>query len=131
MSKIKFEIYNKSYDEVKIKTPPKDTIIYIDPPYKGTADKGYNPTIKKVIGKERYYSNKSKRYYEKTKVEHFDYDILYDWCHKMAQKGYKVFMSEYNCDSPYVEEKFSIKKRSNFCPNKVGNQRVERLYLWH
>jgi len=35
-NKINFEILNYSYDEVKIKTPINETIIYLDPPYKNT-----------------------------------------------------------------------------------------------
>lgn len=36
-------IYNKSYDAVKIETPPDKTIIYLDPPYENTS--GYQKTI--------------------------------------------------------------------------------------
>jgi len=35
-NKINFEILNYSYDEVEIKTPIDETIIYLDPPYKNT-----------------------------------------------------------------------------------------------
>lgn len=35
-------IQNKSFDEVRIKTPIDETIIYLDPPYKGTASYSEN-----------------------------------------------------------------------------------------
>ena len=103
--------YNLSYEKVKIDTPPSETIIYLDPPYKGTVVDGYSS--------------------KKNDTGIFDYEVLYSYCHKLAQKGYKVYMSEYSCDSPFAEEIWSREKRNNFSLDKSVVKNIERLYLWH
>ena len=62
---------NLDYAEVKISTPPQDTIIYADPPYANTSEY-------KLCGNS------------------FDYERFYQWCIDKAKKGYNVFVSEYN-----------------------------------
>jgi len=59
---------NTEYWNVEI---PDNSIIYCDPPYRGTA---------------KYKANESG----------LDYDKFYDWCRDMSQKGHQVFVSEYN-----------------------------------
>lgn len=60
------EITNLSYELVEINTPIESTIIYCDPPYKGTA---------------KYQSGVG-----------FDYDAFYSW---VNNNHYKVYVSEY------------------------------------
>ena len=124
--------YNLSYEKVNIDTAPNDTVVYIDPPYKGTTVKGYSfKEIKKIKWFSQLACSGKGRYYEKTIKETFDYDKLYEYCHDLAQKGYKVYMSEYSCDSPYAEEIWCREKRNNFSVNKSSNNNIERLYIWH
>ena len=63
----RLEITNLSYEQVKINTPIESTIIYCDPPYKGTA------TYQSGMG--------------------FDYEAFYDW---VNDNPYKVYISEYS-----------------------------------
>jgi site-specific DNA-adenine methylase len=106
------KVFNLSYENVKIDTPPNETIIYLDPPYKGTTTKNYDGV---------------------NDFQNLDYDKLYQWCHEMAQKGYSVFMSEYSCDSPYAEEIWQKEKQIKYSATKSreNDVRIERLYLWH
>ncbi|WP_300227263.1 DNA adenine methylase [uncultured Bacteroides sp.] len=53
------------YDKLEI---PENSIIYCDPPYKGT--KGYD-------------------------IE-FDHDMFYDWCFKKNDEGHRIYISEYS-----------------------------------
>jgi len=52
------------------------TIIYCDPPYKGTT---------------------------KYKTETFPYDEFYKWCRLMKSKGNKIFISEYNMPEDFIQ----------------------------
>lgn len=91
------ELYCCSYDALEV---PPDSIIYCDPPYKGT--KGYD-------------------------VE-FDYPKFYDWCKAMKQAGHKVFISEYAMPSEFtciwsMEVANSLDRFS-----KKRERRTERLF---
>jgi len=57
--------YNLSYDALKI---PALSIIYCDPPYRGTS--GYGNT--------------------------FNHNLFYDWCRLQKAKGHTIYISEYN-----------------------------------
>ena len=102
---------NLDYAEVKISTPPNDTIIYADPPYKGT--EGYN------INKESA----------------FNYDRFYDYMIWLHKQGYNVFISEYNMPQDRFKEVWSKETYANFnvisrdCGAKTKPQRVERLFM--
>lgn len=75
---------NLSYENVDIYTPPSETIIYCDIPYKDT--KQYN-------------------------IE-FDYDRFYQWSRNMKAKGYNVFISEYTMPQDFnVVYELEHKKR--------------------
>lgn len=65
------------YNELKLweKVPPK-SIIYLDPPYKGT---------------KQYSSNK-----------YFDHDKFWKWCRALVDMGHKVFVSEYSASEDFV-----------------------------
>ena len=67
--KEKLIIYNRSYDEVEINTPPEETVIYLDPPY---VNKHYQIGI--------------------------DKNELLKWIKHMSQKGYPIYVSEYEFD---------------------------------
>lgn len=102
---------NLDYAEVKISTPPNDTIIYADPPYKDTA--GYN------INKESA----------------FNYDRFYDYMIWLHKQGYNVFISEYNMPQDRFKEVWSKNTYANFnvisrdCGARARPQRVERLFM--
>lgn len=106
-----FNTSNADYQEVKISTPPNDTIIYADPPYKET--KGYN------INKESA----------------FNYDRFYDYMTWLHKQGYYVFISEYNMPQDRFKEVWSKDTYASFnvinrdCGAKTKPQRVERLFM--
>ena len=60
--------YDLDYEELT-KHIPENSILYCDPPYKGTT---------------QYSISKD-----------FDYERFYNWCRKMSKKGHFVFVSEY------------------------------------
>ena len=101
---------NLDYAEVKISTPPQDTIIYADPPYKNTSEY-------KLCGNS------------------FDYERFYQWCIDKAKQGYYVFISEYNMPQDRFKEVWSKDTLVNFntikkdCGARARPQRVERLFM--
>jgi len=56
---------------------PKDSIVYCDPPYKGTA---------------KYKQNEAE----------FDHDLFFEWCRDKVKEGHRVFISEYNAPADFV-----------------------------
>jgi len=80
---------NLSYEKVKITTPPKETIIFLDPPYENTAkySKGIN------------------------------YKEFYDWIGTLTRQGYKVYLSSYNSPLFCVKE-FSHRSSLSATVNK-------------
>ena len=64
-----FTFYSVDY---RLLSRPDNSIIYCDPPYKDT------------LG------------YEKNGKNLFDSDFFWGWCDSMANKGHKIFVSEYN-----------------------------------
>ena len=101
---------NLDYAEVKISTPPQDTIIYADPPYANTSEY-------KLCGNR------------------FDYERFYQWCIDKAKQGYNVFISEYNMPQDRFKEVWSKDTYASFntikmeCGAKTRPQRVERLFM--
>ena len=100
---------NLDYAEVKISTPPQDTIIYLDPPYANTSEY-------KLCGNS------------------FDYERFYQWCIDKAKQGYNVFISEYNMPQDRFSEIWSKETYASFnvlkseCGAKNKPQRTERLF---
>jgi len=80
-----FTTSNLSYKDIKINTPPEETIIYLDPPYRNTA--------KYIEGKD------------------FNYKELDQW---FLDNKYTCFMSEYNAPHKVIFEidKFSLMDNS-------------------
>ena len=101
---------NLDYAEVKISTPPQDTIIYADPPYINTSEY-------KLCG------------------NNFDYERFYQWCIDKAKQGYNVFISEYNMPQDRFKEIWSKETLANFntikkdCGARARPQRTERLFM--
>lgn len=87
------------YEELTDSVPPH-SLIYCDPPYKDT---------------KQYSTSKN-----------FDYERFYDWCRLMANKGHKVFVSEY-----YMPEDFKCiwsKEITNAMHQTNTKKPVERLF---
>lgn len=90
---------NGSYDTVLY---DDKSIIYIDPPYKGT--------------------------YKYKGTPEFDHDKFWQWCREMTIKGHKVFISEYNAPKDFdcIWEK-EINSKLN--PN-VPSKSTEKLFVY-
>ena len=101
---------NLDYAEVKISTLPRDTIIYLDPPYKNTSEY-------KLCGNR------------------FNYDRFYQWCIDKAKQGYNVFISEYAMPQDRFREIWSKETYASFsvlkseCGAINKPTRVERLFI--
>jgi len=94
---VKFK--NVSYLDLPI---PDGSIIYCDPPYKGTA---------------KYKA-----------VDEFDHEVFFDWCRMKVKKGYEVFVSEYNAPKDFV----SVWKKeitSSLGKDTGSKKGVERLFV--
>lgn len=87
---------NKNYYEMYI---PKKSIIYCDPPYKGTTK----------------YKNK------------FDHDMFWQWCDMLIKDGHKVFVSEYQAPEGWrcIWEKVV---NSSLTKETGSKQATERLF---
>lgn len=99
------EITNLSYNEVEIPNRP-ETVIYLDPPYKGTAPTGYS------CGSS------------------FDYESFYDWCRKQP---YPVYISEYDMPSDFtcimeINVKVSLASYCHDKASRVHTDAVEKLF---
>ena len=78
---------------------PENSIIYCDPPYKGTTQ----------------YKDK------------FDHFAFYDWCREMKRKGHTIFVSEYSMPNDFVcvwEKEVS----SNLDVSSKGKKETEKLF---
>lgn len=88
-----------SYEDLEI---PESSIIYCDPPYKGTT--GYS------TGK-------------------FDHDEFWEWCRSMVLLGHSVFVSEYSAPDDFVSV-WSREASVNFdSGRKSGKSSLERLFV--
>lgn len=79
---------------------PENSIIYCDPPYKGTTQ----------------YKDK------------FDHFAFYDWCREMKRKGHAIFVSEYSMPNDFVcvwEKEVS----SNLDVSRKGKKETEKLFV--
>lgn len=93
------EFYNGDYKMVEHLDGVEGAIIYCDPPYAGTTK----------------YSNK------------FNSKEFWDWCNKMTEKGFKVFVSEYEAPEGWrcIWEK---QVNSSLTKNTGSKKAVERLF---
>jgi len=91
---------NKPYYELEL---PTNSIVYCDPPYKGTTK----------------YAND------------FDHDLFWDWVRGIHKQGHTVFVSEYNAPDDFVcvwqkEAKSSLSANGKIGGNKTS---VEKLFV--
>ena len=91
------EFNSCSYNELDI---PYNSIIYCDPPYKGT----------------KQYSTSKK----------FDHDKFWQWCRDMSGKGHEVFVSEYNAPDDF--ECVWSKEVTNSINTKKTYKPIEKLF---
>ena len=90
--------YSCSYDELEI---PDKSIIYCDPPYKGT---------------KQYLSSKS-----------FNHDNFWEWCREKSRSGHEVYISEY--EAPFDFECIWSKTVTNSM-NTINTYRpTEKLFV--
>lgn len=92
--------YNLPYDELDI---PSNSIIYCDPPYKGTA---------------KYKANEKE----------FEHDAFYEWARDKAKEGHQVFISEYNMPDDFI----CIWKKEvngNISKDTGKKKSIERLFI--
>lgn len=88
---------NNNYLELEI---PQNSIIYCDPPYKGTT---------------------------KYKDE-FNHDIFWQWCKNKTKEGHRVFISEYNAPDDFecIWEKEIV---SSLTKNTGSKKGIEKLFI--
>lgn len=102
VDKIKgIEIYNLEYDKVPI---PENSIVYCDPPYKGTVK----------------YSG----------VDSFDYDKFWEWCLALVNSGHTVFVSEYTAPEGWVSV-WEKQVHNTLDLNTGSKTGVERLFTYN
>lgn len=87
--------HNCSYESLDI---PENSIIYCDPPYRGTTS----------------YKNK------------LDYDHFYGWCRLLKKQGHKVYISEYQMPKDF--KCLWEKKRRSSLTQDGGSWKTERLF---
>ena len=91
---------HSSYEDLEI---PNNSLIYCDPPYKGTT---------------KYRDD-------------FNHDEFWDWCREKTRKGHTVFISEYNSPDDFecVKEVTTNTQLGNGC--NTGNQvKIEKLFKY-
>lgn len=90
--------YSCSYDELDI---PAKSIIYCDPPYKGT---------------KQYLSSKS-----------FKHDNFWEWCREKSRSGHEVYISEY--EAPFDFECIWSKTVTNSMNTTNTYRPTEKLFV--
>ncbi len=88
--------YNKDYYELEI---PENSIIYCDPPYKGTT---------------KYKDN-------------FNHDKFWDWCRLMSISGHNVYISEYNAPEDF-KCLWQKEVYNSLTKNTGGKKGIEKLF---
>ena len=98
----KIKHINFIHSDYKDLSIPDNSIIYCDPPYKGTT---------------KYYKQK------------FNYEEFYEWCIKKHNEGHKVFISEY--EMPENRFKSIWKKEIILTINNLQQpiKKVEKLFI--
>jgi len=85
-----------SYKDLSL---PPASLIYCDPPYKGTT--GYK--------------------------DKFNHEEFYEWCIQKHDEGHKVFVSEYSMPEPFIEV-WSKTQTTNLDNNVAAKVATERLF---
>jgi len=94
------DFYKKSYSELSI---PDNSLIYCDPPYKGTAK------------------------YKANEVE-FNHDDFWQWCRDKVKEGHSVFVSEYNAPEDFVCV-WQKEINSSLTKNTGAKKGTEKLFV--
>lgn len=90
---------HSSYQDLEI---PDNSIIYCDPPYKGTT---------------KYKDD-------------FDHEPFYEWCRQKHKEGHKVFVSEYNMPDDFIC--VWSKEVNNSLTKDTGSKKgIEKLFTLH
>ena len=90
------EFYSGNYWDLEI---PSNSIIYCDPPYKGTT----------------------------SYKDGFDHDFFWKWCEKMVSLGHKVFVSEYNAPENWTS--IWEKEVTTGLDVKTSKKDIEKLFI--
>lgn len=104
-----------SIDYQALHIPPR-SIIYCDPPYRGT--EGYKMPIKE--------SDKEYRLTGLGVI--FDHEIFWEWCRQKSREGHKVYISEYSAPDDFL----CIKSIEHYTPmaKKEKGKRIEKLFIF-
>jgi DNA adenine methylase len=90
------EFHSGSYKDLIL---PKASLIYCDPPYKGTT----------------------------SYKDQFNHEEFYEWCLQKHTEGHTIFVSEYFMPEPFIEV-WSKTQTTNLDNNRVAKQAVEKLF---
>ena len=96
----KIKHINFIHSDYKDLNIPDNSIIYCDPPYKGT---------------KKYYKQK------------FNYEDFYEWCIKKHNEGHKVFISEY--EMPENRFKSIWEKEITINTTRQAIKKTEKLFI--
>jgi DNA adenine methylase len=96
------QFHKLSYEEIELHEP---SLIYCDPPYKGT------------------------KWYRANLVPKFDHDKFFDWCRQKKAEGHTVFVSEYQAPDDFVCV-WQGNIKTNFASNRTGatHNATEKLF---
>lgn len=89
-----------TYGDYNIFDIPKNSIIYCDPPYRGT---------------KQYSTSKD-----------FNHDKFFEWCREMSKQGHTLFLSEYQAPDDF-ECVWEMKTKSYMKPSRA-EQTIEKLF---
>ena len=93
------EFYARNYDELLL---PKQSIIYCDPPYKGT---------------KQYATSKD-----------FDHEKFYQWCREKKSEGHTIFVSEYEMPDDFkCVWQMDVKTAQNPHKTKLATEKLFTL----
>lgn len=82
---------------------PKNSIIYCDPPYEGTAK----------------YSTGA-----------FNHDAFWQWCREKAAEGHQIYISEYNAPNDFVCVWEKLTNVGFSKERKTASDRIEKLFIY-
>ena len=98
----KIKHINFIHSDYKDLNIPDNSIIYCDPPYKGTT---------------KYYKQK------------FNYEEFYEWCIKKHNEGHKVFISEYEMPENRFKSIWEKEIKINMNNFQQPIKKVEKLFI--
>ena len=149
----KIKATNKSYQEF---SKVSGAILYLDPPYEGTAQEGYKGKKQKRIVKPEVYkemrdkllklqlgtkiehdsfifslgiddNNKNRMYYKDVRPA-FDSQEFYDWAFEMSKTNI-VIISSYSISDERFETVYSFDKAHSTLQGGTRNDKCEKLFM--